>query len=90
MRSVIGGDMNREIIVQVDAIALQGVSGFDADGFTASLTHRLLELTSENSTDPRSVEVPAVSIQTEQGVDSATLGHHVALAIYAQLERGTE
>lgn len=82
--------MKREIIVQVDAMELQGVSGFDADRFTASLTRRLSELTGEHRTNPQSVEVPAVSIQTEQGVDSTIIGHHVASAIYAQLHRGGE
>jgi hypothetical protein len=84
--------MDRPTIhVQIDSIALHGVTHFDGGVFSAALNTELTRLVAESSVRSGGAwNVRGVHIDVGAGVDSGQVGVQVARAIYAQVNGGAE
>ena len=80
--------MTAGIRIDIDALVLRDQHSFDADSFSGALTSELTRLLQAGAPSVGSWQLEAVHMQLPNQYDSATLGIHIAQAVYAQLRGG--
>lgn len=76
--------------VHIEAISLNGVTGFDRDQFSAALSSELGRLVSVDTSIGGLWQVEQVDLELPSQADSAAIGVQVARAIFAQINGRTE
>ena len=71
--------------VQIEAISLNGVTGFDQDRFSAALNGELGRLAATYASIGGTWRVAQVDLELAFQADSAAIGVQVARAIFAQV-----